>query len=481
MLTAIVATPLLLRWLGQERFGAFKVASDWAAYLLFLELGISGALPPLLGKALNDGPEATNRFLARGFASYRMAFLQMAVGNAVLIGVIGLLVPTSPTVLHEIRLGLIANFVTLATVLVSPSRWLLEASQKSYLVVAALIFQAFVITFSSVLLAYFGWGVVGQFASVMFGAVAFSGTAFVLAAKRQPGLLRLLRSRGGPADQAVELKRLSRPAMITGLFGRLNFMADNIIVAYFCGATGVVPFFLTQRLIQVAQGQLVNVGSATWASLAALYHQNNFDQCERRLAQLTNVCLVAAGACLLPLLAFNYAFIACWVGTQHFGGQAVTALAIIIAAMRAISSLWGNMLSGVGKIDAALPLNVVAALTNLTVSIVATYWFGLAGPLIGSAVTFLFVYSWWQPLLLNKHLGLRPARRLTEIWKTLLVQIVFATALYLIGLPQRSDFGWMTIILGSCAISAFYMVIVWGFALSASERTTLLAIVRRRV
>src|SRR5579872_412205 len=52
LVTGFVATPWILRWLGEERFGAFRVTSDWCGYLSLLEFGIGGALLPLLAHAV---------------------------------------------------------------------------------------------------------------------------------------------------------------------------------------------------------------------------------------------------------------------------------------------------------------------------------------------------------------------------------------------------------------------------------------------
>jgi Na+-driven multidrug efflux pump len=52
---SIVSTPLLLAWLGDTRFGAFRAASDWASYIGLLELGVGGALSALVAKALGSG------------------------------------------------------------------------------------------------------------------------------------------------------------------------------------------------------------------------------------------------------------------------------------------------------------------------------------------------------------------------------------------------------------------------------------------
>src|SRR5581483_1639314 len=52
LLVALVATPLLLGWLGDERYGAVEAAAEWLGYVGLLEFGIGGALLPLIARAV---------------------------------------------------------------------------------------------------------------------------------------------------------------------------------------------------------------------------------------------------------------------------------------------------------------------------------------------------------------------------------------------------------------------------------------------
>ena len=51
----LFASPWLEHWLNEDRFGAFRVVLDCQGYLTLLELGLGGALSPLLARALAQG------------------------------------------------------------------------------------------------------------------------------------------------------------------------------------------------------------------------------------------------------------------------------------------------------------------------------------------------------------------------------------------------------------------------------------------
>ncbi len=67
----LFATPMILHWLGDERFGAFQVATDWMAYLILLEFGLGGALMPLIALAQARRDErAVHDLMVTGVRSY---------------------------------------------------------------------------------------------------------------------------------------------------------------------------------------------------------------------------------------------------------------------------------------------------------------------------------------------------------------------------------------------------------------------------
>src|SRR5260370_12218246 len=97
VIVGLAATPLLLKWLGPERFGAFRAASDWAGHLTIFELGLSWALIPLFARALgrSDVP-AVRTILRAGVRIYLGVALLMLAAGASLALLMGRLLPPTP-------------------------------------------------------------------------------------------------------------------------------------------------------------------------------------------------------------------------------------------------------------------------------------------------------------------------------------------------------------------------------------------------
>ena len=66
ILAGFVATPILLKLLGAERLGAFRVMGEWLGYLTVVDLGLTVAFPVFLLRAYTgedpDAPRALTRY-----------------------------------------------------------------------------------------------------------------------------------------------------------------------------------------------------------------------------------------------------------------------------------------------------------------------------------------------------------------------------------------------------------------------------------
>src|SRR4051794_32085636 len=94
MATGLLASPRIEHWLGPERFGAFRIVLDAQGYLALLELGLGGALSPLLARALGRGDDrALRATTAAGARAYVRVSAAMLVVGLALTPVVARLAP----------------------------------------------------------------------------------------------------------------------------------------------------------------------------------------------------------------------------------------------------------------------------------------------------------------------------------------------------------------------------------------------------
>jgi len=477
-----IATPFLLRWLGNERFGAFRAAADWLGHLTLLELGVAGALAPLVAAALGrNDRHGLRRLMHAGLRAYGAVALAALILAAAITATITYLVPVSP----DLRLEL-TNACTIALagyflIPLGPFQVLLDAQQRSATVSLLGVVQALVTTTLALVFAHAGLDLEGQFLALLIGQGCFR-VGLALAARQGAEQLRAILTEPVDPGTTALLRNLNVASFLTMLAGRVGYYADNIIIALLLGPRRVASFFLTQRLASLVGNQLFGIGNASWASLAELHALGRRDVFSARLLDLTRLIGGLAVAALVPVFAWNGAFIGRWVGAAQFAGDRLTALACVNAYLLAVLSLWGWCFGGTGLMGKMVPVALANAAVNVAVSLWATHTMGLVGPLVGTTVATVVVSLWAVPMLLARHfeipvLGLARATVVPLLWG-------LPAAWGLWTWAQRHPPAGLGPLLGSMAGTGLVLLGVWWLlALTAEERagfrSRVAAVVRR--
>src|SRR5256885_6851844 len=133
MAVALIVTPILLKSLGEARLGATRAVMDWVGYLSLLELGLGGALLPLLARALATPDQSGVRdVMAAGFRAYLRVAAAMLVGGLILAGVITRLMRIDPIYHRDLRTAALIAITPLLLTPLSPLRALADANQRGY-------------------------------------------------------------------------------------------------------------------------------------------------------------------------------------------------------------------------------------------------------------------------------------------------------------------------------------------------------------
>lgn len=474
LVMALWATPLVLRWLGDERFGAFQVATDWLGYLALLEFGLGGALGPLIAMAEARGDErAAQGLIVTGIRKYAKVAMMMAASTILLAAVITWLIPVAPQYAHDLRVAILVSLLGAIVTPLSPFRALAEARQQGYWVSIFLGVQSLIITIGSVAMAWAGWGITGQAIAVVAGVVVFNLALLGITRDEVPGIARAVVD--APRDDVAlgDLRKLNLPTFAMQICGRLSLMTDNIIVARLLSPSIVAGFFLTQRLASLALVELQGIGNASWAAMAELNAQGRAEIFNRRLVELTRTVAVLGFAALVPIIAYNRAFISLWVGSQRYAGDLLTILAAVNALMLGLFSLWGWCINGTGGAQILMRAAIVQAIVNVACSIGFTLAFGLVGPVLGTTVSFFAVSAWFMPRALADRFGTSPAQLLSAVGTPALLAIPFAALTWWFSRTYGAT-DWFGIAYQMTVAASAYLALSWLLVFDRDERADLL-------
>ena len=464
-----IVTPYLVWWLGHERYGAARAVADWFGHFSILEAGVAGALAPMLASALGrNDRHSLRRALHAGMRAYMVAAGVALVIAAVLTANAGRLVPVDPSLTREVNNAFFVGLLSCGLMMLTPFQTLADAAQRGYVVSTLSFGQGILASALSLLFAHEGWGIPGQLAAIVLAQGAFR-LGLVLAT--QPLMGGVLWVLAEPPDKETQraLWKLNPPSFLNTLAGRLGFYSDNIVIALMIGPAHVMPFFITQRLASVAGTQLLGVGNASWAAMAELHTLGRREDFNARLLELTRLVGGLAIAALIPIAAYNGAFVTRWVGPEAFAGDWLTAVACLNAYLLALLALWGWCFGGTGKLGVVVPVTLTSALLNIAVSIGATWRFGLIGPLIGTLAAAVLVNIWAIPLLLHRHFG----TSIPKLLGSALLPVLWGAPLGAITLwlSRRYPPSTLVPLLSEMAAAGLVLLICWWFlALRSAER-----------
>ncbi len=471
LVLSVTTTPILLELLGDERVGAFRALTDWASNVLILELILSTSLLGMFSKSVSESKQSLEAVFSAAAVGYRYVAIGSIAFSLLAYSQIEKMVPVPQELVAELKWAWLVLLLSGLVVLLGPIRPYLEAQQRSYSVSLVLALQSITITAVSILCAWFGWGIPGQAMGSLAGTAVLA-TGLLLALNRfGKGLpWRLI----VPKATGTELRRLVNlqwPSVGLRVSGQLGMMSDNIVVGIMLGPAAVVPFVLTQRIPQVVQMILQMVGSSTWAGFAEIYHTGQKLLLSKRVIEVTKLLSILGAAFFGPVIVFNERFIEIWVGETRYGGLELTLLACANIFFLAFGTFWGYLFVGTGKMKEVAGIGITSGVFNLILSILATWYLGILGPLVGSLVSQICITFPAYVILLRKHFDVSSRRLIMACF------LPFAPAIPIIGfafqLARLNKPGLFVLGLEAALLCCVVVVLQWCLVLSTENRNDL--------
>ncbi len=465
MSVGFFTTPVLVKLLGAERFGAYRLLTDWFAYLTLLDFGIVGALigcmAPSVGRGETDRVKA---WMSAGIRSYAWIGSVMIGCGLLLTFVLPSLIKTTEVTWGEIVTAALLLLIPLAMMPLYVFRAVVELHQLIHLSNLMLILQALLTAVLSVGAAYMGYGLAGQALATVIaqtpGPLFLTVKAFQLYPKFWTARLS--------AEDSKAMWDMNWKSFIFRVTGQISVLSDGIILGWFRGPVAVTGFLITQRLPSILRNQLGALSSSVWPGLLELHSKGLNDTFRDRMLELTritsNLGLVGLGV----IAIYNPWFVQRWVGPQFYSAP-VNLLSFVNFWLWAIFGLWHWPIGGAGYIGAWVPYAIGSTILNLTASVVATWLVGPAGPLLGTLVGFVTVYSWAVPKLLRDLFHIRPVDLWLSALRPLRFHAPYLALVWWIAEALRPS-TYPALLLHLSLSTGFGLLIWWILELDASSR-----------
>jgi len=389
---ALVLTPVIVRALGDERYGVYATITTVVGLLAFSDLGVGNGLVARLAAADGHGDQERQRRLVS------TALAVLAVGGA-LIGVLASLVAitapwpdlfgSSTIPVEELRSAvLVFGLLFAASLPAGLGQKVLLGLQRGGEASAWLLASTVAALALTAVAAFFDAGLTLVVAATLAPPVC-------LGAAQSVWLFRLqhpeLRPRLGDVSRSdiTELLRIGGLFVLLNLAGAVAFQTDLFVVSGVLGATSAAVFAICLRLFGLVVHAVTAALSQLWPAFAealACDDDGWVGQTLLRTMAATAV-LVVPAVVLLVIVAQD--MIRWWVGPSLVPPTALLiAMACWTVQQCAIYPL-AMLMNGAEMVRFQVVAASSMAVTNVLVSIVLARQIGISGPVWASLLTHL--------------------------------------------------------------------------------------------
>jgi len=381
MVTGLWLTPFLLRHLGQHDYGLWLVGMQTLSYLVLMDFGVVAILPrstayatghAISGVAGHDLAEIIGRtarivlyqtpLVGMGaIAVWVLVPMGPAIRGPILLAMLGftLLFPLRifQAVLHGLQETPYLNKLQIAS-------WITSTALMIVLVLAGLGLYSLAI----------GW-VAGQLVTSILSFFRLKSDFPDVLPARLPKLHRKELFQSLTSGTWVSISQIAQ-ALVSG--------TDYLIIGKILGASAVVPYACTQKLIMVLANQPHTIMEMAAPGLSQMKTSESRENIYRVCSALTLGMLTASGAMVCVILAVNHSFVSWWLGEKQFGGSWLTVAFAGTLLLRQWNTTAVFTIFSLGHERRISITTLVDGVVSLGAGFVLVKWLGPIGASLGS-------------------------------------------------------------------------------------------------
>ncbi len=460
-LIALATTPIIVRALGVDGFGAYAMALALLAVFVLFDGGLTDVLVRFATRHRRRGEAALARFIGRTLPLYLAAVAGLAVvGGLLILADLRFSRQPSPGIFALALAG------AAATILANPFKAAMIACER-FVAARVMEMAAALITAALCVLAAWAGGGPGV---VLAGVVAgLAGLALARAAyvRYRLGIAARLTAIGRAERRAM--RRHATPILLAAVVDALYWRIDTLLIGWMLGPAAVASYAVAlmfqkhmlrlsvaiTRVMVPSTMQAVDTG----ASPAALAD---------RLARVARGQAIVLGTAIVALVAFGERFLALWLGPGFETAYGLMLVLLVPFALAEVGSLRNVVLQVRGLYAVKARQGLAVALANVAATAMLLPLVGPAGAAWASAVGLLVALG-----LANRLLAARGGVDVGRFHRRVLaetVPFVATLALAAMLIARLPPAGWA----GLAAMAGLYGLAVlaagWTVAATAAER-----------
>jgi O-antigen/teichoic acid export membrane protein len=465
----VLLVPLYLRSFGIEGYGAWLASGNVLSLIAVVESGFTVVYAQRLSAAHGDQDgRRFGRVLGSGGA-------MLAVASVVLVVVavsVSRLVPSivnadrsTATVLPQAfsLAGLGAGLTLLQTVVFS----VFYAWQRPLVVGVVKLGAQAVELICIVWGLYLGMGLL----ALGTAAVVAGGAGLVVAVILVARALRLAKIE--PTFNFGEIKGLAYETL-PQFASRAAAVALNnnepLIVSMLMGPAQAAVLGLTDRVYKVGQMLVNPLAGSVFYGLAHLSGEDTGGVRVRAVVkEILSLAAVFGSVVFAMAMALNGPFVSLWVGSDKFGGFALSAALAVAGLMTVRSNLLGMLLSALGEMRSSAWCTLAELLLRLPLLVLLVDRWGVIGMPLAVVGSSLFVQLWLYGRVLCERLGMRGMEAIRIVALGLPAGALALVAAFGVGAATKGIVRWRDFCASAVALAAVEVALALGIHRGARQ------------
>jgi O-antigen/teichoic acid export membrane protein len=395
-------TPIVIRGLGAELYGAWSMIQQSLGYLSLSDLRPMGTLKfTLATKQHIDDPEEKRRQVGAALRVWLISFPIFCILGVIAVWKLPLFIHVKPQYQSAVQIAIaILAFCTAMEKLFSLPANALRGMNLEYRAMglnsAIIILNGFIL----VLTIKLGWGLPGV-AGASFCGIFISGIVRLWVARNA---LSWFGTSKPSRSELINFVKLTVWLSFSTLGGLLFTSSDLLLIGHILNPTDVAVYVTTGTVLLMATNQVIQLQGSATSGLAGICGQGDW---KRAIAVRSEIFSLATATLVLigsVIIAMNKLFISLWVGPQFFGGQGLTCLLVMAALGKLAYQIDTIMMAGSFETkikQIAISLFITGCITVI-LGIYLLKIIGMSGMAIALTCGYLLQWGYYQILIRNQ-------------------------------------------------------------------------------
>ncbi len=466
---AFIVTPIVIRGLKAELYGAWLMIQRTVGYLAGSDLRPMGTLKFTLAvrQHVDDVREKRRQIGAAVLIWLIMLPIVLGLG-ALAVWAVPFFIRTAGEHIQTVRLAMILTILGLiiGRFLGMPAHVLrgMNLDYKAMVLNAATILVGGLLTACAI---WAGWGLLGVAAASILGILINRAVRFVVAVNVLPWL-------GISRPSRSELSIFARQSgwlYMSGLAGLLLVSGDVLLVGIILGPSAAAVYATTGAVLRMAIGPVGQLLSSSAAGIAGLcgrseWHRVASVRIEMQVVGIALMTVIGAG-----VLALNEPFLTLWVGAGFYGGN-ITNLLLVLVALETVLFRVDNLI--VDGLLAFRPKAWATLISGIFIMLAGggmSYLWGLSGMALGMFLGRLGLLI-YLPMLIARRTGVSNKTYVEALIRPAIIGCLLLLCAYFLG-PVLQPHTWLSFFANAIALGLGALMLVWFFGLREGEQVML--------